>query len=262
MSRASEERRTEASATTKLFVGRGRELARIDAALDEAAAGRGQLLMLAGEPGIGKTSLADRATAAAAERSFQTGWARCWEAGGAPAYWPWLDLLAELTRLVDDGALHRALGDGAALLAELVPEVRARVAIGSEAVPPGDEGRFRLWRAVAALLREASAARPMFIVLDDLHAADHSSLGLLHFVAHQLRRTRVTLLATYRDVEARLDVATDELLARIRHEGTTLALGPLERDAAITLVRERQPALGEDAEARILDRTQGNPLVL
>ncbi|MES1206720.1 MAG: AAA family ATPase [Pseudomonadota bacterium] len=258
----SEERRSEAAATAKLFVGRERELAGIEAALDDAAAGRGQLLMLAGEPGIGKTSLADRATAAAAARGFHAGWARCWEAGGAPAYWPWLDLLGELARLLDDAALAQALGDGAVMLAALVPELRARVALAAEAIPPAEEGRFRLWRAAAALLREAAATRPMFIVLDDLHAADHSSLGLLHFVAHQLRRMRVVVLGTYRDVEARLDADTDELLARIRHEGTTLALGPLDRAAAVTLVRHRNPTLDQDAEARILDRTQGNPLFL
>src|SRR3954466_13515165 len=92
------------------FFGRERELAQIGAALDEVAAGRGRLLLLAGEPGIGKTSLADCATAEAASRGFAVLWGRCWEAGGAPAYWPWLEILATLTRRLDDRALQEAPG--------------------------------------------------------------------------------------------------------------------------------------------------------
>ncbi len=90
------------STTDRAFVGRERELAQIDAGLDDATGGRGTLMMLAGEPGIGKTSTADRASAAATERDLTVLWGRCWEAGGAPAYWPWLDIIAELARAVDD----------------------------------------------------------------------------------------------------------------------------------------------------------------
>src|SRR5215510_4788885 len=104
--------------TDRSFVGRERELAQIGAALDGAGAGRGQLVLLAGEPGIGKTSVADRASAAATERGFTVLWGRCWEAGGAPAYWPWMDLLTELGRGLDETTLARVLGDGAALLGE------------------------------------------------------------------------------------------------------------------------------------------------
>ena len=109
------------------FVGRESELGQIAAALDAAAAGRGQLVMLAGEPGIGKTSLADRVAALAGERGFTVLWGRCWEAGGAPAYWPWLDLIGELAGALDEPTLARVLGDGAPLLAAIVPELRARL---------------------------------------------------------------------------------------------------------------------------------------
>src|SRR4029079_5220587 len=99
------------------FVGREREVAQIGAALDGAGAGRGQLVMLAGEPGIGKTSLADRAAALASERGFTVLWGRCWESGGAPAYWPWLDLIAELARALDEATLARVVAHRAAVLA-------------------------------------------------------------------------------------------------------------------------------------------------
>lgn len=245
------------------FVGREREMAQIGAALEGAAAGRGQLLMLAGEPGIGKTSVADRASGAAAERGFTVLWGRCWEAGGAPAYWPWLDIIAALGRTLDAATLVRALGDGATLLGEIVPELGARLPEApASAAPPAEEGRFRLWRAVSALVQEAAKAKPALLVLDDLHAGDQSSLSLLHFLARQIRPMRVLLLASYRDVEARMDAATGELLSRVGREGTTLALPRLDRAAAARLVHERVGPVALDVAARVYDRSQGNPLFL
>ncbi len=251
------------AANPMLFVGRELELARVGAALEGAQAGRGHLILLAGEPGIGKTTLADRAAALAAQRGFTVLWGRCWESGGAPAYWPWLDVITELARLLDDAALARAVGDGAPLLAEVVPELRARLpgATGGPG-PNADEGRFRLWRAVSALVQEAARARPVFIALEDLHAADPSSLSLLHFVARQLRPMRVLLLGSYRDVEARMDPAAGELLFRIGREGTTLALPRLDRAASALFVQSRVGQVAADVEARVFDRSQGNPLFL
>jgi len=246
-----------------LYVGRERELGQITTALDGAAAGRGQLIMLIGEPGIGKTSLADRAADGAARSGFTVLWGRCWEAGGAPAYWPWMDLLAELVRALDDAALLRALGAGAPLLGELVPDVRARLGdAATGAAPPADEGRFRLWRAVSALVHEAAKAKPMCIVLEDLHACDQSSLSLLYFLARQLRPMRALVIGTYRDVEARMDAGTSDLLSRIGREASPLVLQRLQRDAAARLVKARIGTVDSRVEARLLDGAQGNPLFL
>jgi hypothetical protein len=247
-----------------ILVGREAQLAQIESALDDAAAGRGRLVLLAGEPGIGKTSLADAATTAAAARGFETLWGRCWEAGGAPAYWPWLDVLGALARLVEDAALAAALGDGAAALGELLPEVAARLPKSTAATPPGDEARFRLWRGVTGLVRVATRAPRggLAVVLDDLHAADRSSLLLLHFLARELRSLRVLLVCTYRDAEARADAETGELLARVGREGTMLALPRLDREAAATFVRRRAGDVEPRALDQILERTQGNPLFL
>jgi len=245
------------------LVGRERELGEATGALEGAASGRGRLLMLVGEPGIGKTSLADSIATMAASRGFKVLWGRCWESGGAPAYWPWLDLLSELTSMLDDGALRQALGDGASLFGELVPEVRSRVpGLGGEAAPPPDEGRFRLWRATSALLNQVAKLQPLALVLDDLHAADRSSLALLHFVARQLRPMRIVLLGSYRDVEARMDAEASELLSRICREGSTLPMARLDRGAAARFVRGRAGDVEADVEARILDSAQGNPLFL
>ena len=127
--------------------------------------------MLIGEPGIGKTSLADRAAERAARRGFSVLWGRCWEAGGAPAYWPWLDLLAELVRAAGRRSAGARAGRRRAAAGALVPDVPARMGdAATGAAPPAEEGRFRLWRAVSALVHEAAKAKPVCIVLEDLHA--------------------------------------------------------------------------------------------
>jgi tetratricopeptide (TPR) repeat protein len=246
------------------LVGRARELAIIAQALADAEAGRGRLVLLAGEPGIGKTSLADAATEMAAERRFRVHWGRCWESGGAPAYFPWQSVLSALCASLDEPALAEVLGDGAAVLAELVPELRRRLPPPSTgAQPPAEEARFRVFRAIVALAREVSRrSEPgLVLVLDDLHAADRSSLALLHFVARELRGSKLLVLGTYRDAEARADAELGELVSRIGREGTLLALSRLSEDDAQTLVTAHAGLSTRDS-GRILARAQGNPLFL
>src|SRR5205823_4209265 len=132
------------------------------------------------------------------------------------------------------------------------------------APPPPDEARFRLWRAVVSLVRRAAAPGGLVLIFDDLHSADRSSLLLLYALARERRSLGVLLLATCRDVEARLDAEASELIfSRIAREGTTLTLSRLDRAAATELLRGRHPgALGTELETRIFDSAQGNPLFL
>src|SRR5919201_902741 len=105
------------------FVGRERELAELSAGLDDALAGRGRLFLLVGEPGIGKSRLADEFASRAKQRGANVLWGRCWEAGGASAYWPWVQALRSLVRAKDPEALRMLLGDRAPDLAQLLPEL-------------------------------------------------------------------------------------------------------------------------------------------
>ncbi len=113
-------------------------------------------------------------------------------------------------------------------------------------------------------MRRAAAPEGLVLVFDDLHSADRSSLLLLYALARELRSLRVLLLATCRDVEARLDAEASELVfSRIAREGTTLTLPRLDRGAAADLLRGRHAgALAAELEARIFESTQGNPLFL
>src|SRR5688500_5395194 len=103
----------------RAFVGRDRELADLVAGLEDAVAGRLRLLLIAGEPGIGKTLLAQHLADHAAKRGARVLWVRCWEAGGAPPFWPWTQMLQVLAADVDDQTMAAWLGAGAAQVAQL-----------------------------------------------------------------------------------------------------------------------------------------------
>ena len=137
-----------------VFVGRERELAELVDGLDAAANGRGSLFLLAGEPGIGKSRLADELASLARDRGFLVLWGRCWEAGGAPAYWPWVQGIRTYLRETDPGVLRGQLGAGAADIAQLIPDVRELLPELPEAAASDPEGaRFRLFDRTASFLR-------------------------------------------------------------------------------------------------------------
>ena len=183
-------------ATAGMLVGRERHLVELWAALDEAVAGRGGLLLLAGEAGVGKTRLAEELAAEAASRGGLVVWGRGWEGAGAPAFWPWVQVL----RACVGGT---PAGPRAGEIASLVPELAAVPDRGPAAglSPDPEQVRFRLFDGVTRYLLAAAADRPLLVVLDDLHWADASSLQLLAFLAGELARDRLLVVGTYRERE-------------------------------------------------------------
>jgi hypothetical protein len=230
----------------RLF-GRSAELARLRDAFATLRLGRGQLVLLEGEPGIGKTRLAEEFCALARDGGAVVAWGAAWDGGGAPSYWPWTQLLRGLRALLPEPseALRRDLGplwEG-----------------GAEA--EGDDveaAHFRRCDALRALLATAAARTPLVLVLDDLHAADRATLQGLHFVARALRSLPLMIVGTHRDGDARLRPDVTALLERVAREGVTLSLGRLERGAVQELVGEQGARTAELAEL-VYEASGGNP---
>ena len=191
-------------------------------------------MLVGGEPGIGKSRLAEEFSMRADERGAQVLAGRCWEAGGAPAYWPWVQSLRAYAREREPALLRAELASGAADVAQLVPEVRELYP--SLAEPPAqapDGARFRLFDSVATFLRNAARARPLVLVLDDLHAADDPSLLLLEFLAGELDGSHVMILGAYRDTETGAGHPLSATLAEVARGRSTrrLVLGGLSEAA-------------------------------
>ncbi|MGO9753212.1 MAG: BTAD domain-containing putative transcriptional regulator [Solirubrobacteraceae bacterium] len=246
------------------FVGRERELAEVLGGLEGALARRPSLFLLAGEPGIGKSRLADEVTSVAIGRGARVLWGRCWEAGGAPAYWPWAQALRAYIRDGEKQQVRRELGPGATDVAQMLPELHELF----PDLPPlpsvdSDGARFRLFDSTASFLRAVSEAQPLVLVIDDLHAADAPSLLLLRFLARELGEARIVLLVAYRDTEAGPDDALSVTVAELRREpiARLVRLGGLALPAVascIELIVGASPS--EGLAVAVHGETEGNPL--
>ncbi|MGH7820251.1 MAG: AAA family ATPase [Candidatus Binatia bacterium] len=251
--------------SNRAFVGRDREVAELEAGLDDAVEARGRLFLVSGEPGIGKTRLADELGRIASRRGALVLWGRCWEGGGAPTNWAWVQILRSLARALPGDALTAALGECGAYVARLIPELRRslpELPESADAHSPLDSesDRFRLFDAVTTFLRNACAARPLVLVVDDLHAADVPSLLLLRFVCRELRGMPMLLICTYRTAEARSTPEVSEVIAAHTLEGSALSLGGVGRSEVGQLITASVPQARADVIDAVHRVTEGNPL--
>ncbi len=229
------------------FVGRARELDRYRTLLAATIAGRRQLLLLSGEPGIGKTRCADAFAHIAEEYGALALWGRCHEEAGAPPYWPWVQILREYIQSSSESELRLMPAAQARDIAAIVPGLEG-LAGRTDARPSpdpvtSDHLRFRTFDAIAQFLASAAERVPLVLILDNLHWADAPSLSLLEFLSQELARSRVLIIGTYRDVE-------------VSRKGPLLAtLGDLSREAGVE--RVRLTGLPESSIAELADRVLG-----
>jgi hypothetical protein len=238
------------------FVGRSRELAVLSADWRRAAAGDARLALISGEPGIGKTELARVLARTARDDGALVLWSSAWEEGGAPPYWPWVRVLRSYGRQAGAEALAEVAGPQAAVLGQLLPELRpAREPAGAVQAGSGPEARLMLFEAVCTVLDQASRITPLAVIIDDLHAAGRPSALLLRFAA-SARLSRVLLLATYRTAEAALDPDVSDVIAALESASPPLVLAGLSAEEIGLML----PGAGAGVLAAVQRRGEGNPL--
>lgn len=248
------------------FVGRDHEVGVLRTALAAALAGRGGAVLIAGEPGIGKTRLATLVADEAAARGVAVWSARCWEDGTAPAFWPWNAALRRWAEHAGDERVRDAAGPFAAELAHVFAVLRDRMPeLPLAAEWDSDQARFRLFDGVSRFL--AALARPagLVIVLDDVQWADGPSLKLLEFLAADLTHARLLVIATYRDTEVQRGDRFFATLSSLVRESSTqrLALGGLAAPDCVRYVGLAGVG-GDDAAlgTQLHRETNGNPFFL
>lgn len=247
------------------FVGRRFEIEDLQAAYADAMAGSGQVMLLAGEPGIGKTRTAIEFASRVGDSDTSVVWGRCQEEVGAPPYWPWTQILSSVIAAQGVAELKAALGTGASDIADVLPDIRSRFP-DIERPPVSNDpagARFRLFSSIARLLIETSQHKVNVVVLDDLHWADAPSLHLLEFVAQAMVSSRLLIVGTYRETElSRRHRLTDTLgaLARLAHVRRRHMAGLEGQDVLqfmTTTIGFAPPAWLASA---VHEQTDGNPL--
>ncbi|MBM2615954.1 AAA family ATPase [Actinoplanes sp. LDG1-06] len=213
------------------LVGRHAEQARLRAALAEVTRGNGAVVALEGEAGIGKTRLAEAAAAMAGAQGWRSAWSRCADDDGVPALWPWLQILERL-----DGRPLHATGDG--------------------------DPTFALFQELRARLTAAATATPVLVVLDDVQAADATSLALLALLTRHLDGVRLLVVLTVRTIGEELGAEVVDCLAALAREprAQRLQLTGLTPADVRELIAPRAGAADVDDLARVVhERTDGNP---
>ena len=233
------------------------------AGLEDSLSGRGRLMMLVGEPGIGKTRTSEEFATYARLRNVQVLWGRCYEGEGAPAYWPWVQIIRSYVHDKEPKELASEMGPGAADIAQVVSEVKERLP-GLPAPPQlePDQARFRLFDSITTFLKNASKGAPLMVVLDDMHWADKPSLLLLQFLAKELRGSRLLVLGTYRDVELRRQHPLAQTLGELNRENLSqrvLLRGLTEHDVRRFVEVTAGTTPSEALVQAVYRETEGNP---
>jgi tetratricopeptide (TPR) repeat protein len=248
----------------RVFVGREPELKQLQSAFDGAISGQGALMMVTGEPGIGKTALCEQLATYVTLRGGRTLVGHCYEAGSLSLpYLAFVEALRSYVLSRETKDLKDELGSGAADIARIISEIRERLKIKLRTQKDPEEERYRLLQGVSEFLSNAASVQPMLVVLEDLHDADKGTLEMLTHISRNLAGTRLLIVGTYRDVEVDRSHPLSATLAELRRVSTygrvlLRGLNPDEvRRMMESITRESVPWGLAEAVHR---QTEGNPL--
>jgi class 3 adenylate cyclase/tetratricopeptide (TPR) repeat protein len=248
------------------FVGRGEEIARLEARLEQIRAGRGSLAMVVGEPGIGKTRMLEEFSARARECGTRVLWGRCYEGEGASPFGPFAEAVEEYAKALPPEELAKDLGPYGPALSVFSPVLRTRLPDLPTPVPlQPDEERWRLLDAVTQFLLAAAQRAPILLVIDDLHWADAGTVAMLRHVARFAPRGRILLVGAYRDVELDRQHPLADALGALRRETEyerIVLRGLGEREVSQLLQAIAAQEVPEALVHALYAETDGNPFFL
>jgi tetratricopeptide (TPR) repeat protein/KaiC/GvpD/RAD55 family RecA-like ATPase len=249
------------------LIDRVEEMAVLKEAADQALNDQGRIVILRGEPGIGKTRLTQELRAYARSKGMHILFGRCptlFRMNGVPPYMLWKEVIRDYLQLCTPEQLHTVVGYYPGEIAKLVPEIKRKLITFSESPPLSpDMERDRLFEAVSQFITNISKTTPLVMVLDDLQWADPSSLLLLHYLSRGIYRENLLLVGAYRDSEVEDRHPLTPLLSELNRVRLLKAiqLRRLSRDDVAQLIRQ---ILGKndvptDFCDRIYEKTGGNP---
>ncbi len=246
------------------MVGRQVELNQLRELWQRAQQGQGHLALISGEPGVGKTRLANEMLVLARLKGAVVLQGGCYEYEAATPYLPFVEAIRQWVHVQSRDVLAERLYSTAAELAKLAPEIEARLGPLSPNPPlPPNEERLRLFDHVTRFFQRLAAGRGLLLFLDDLHWADQGTLALLHYLLRALRQDRVLILACYREVEldrthplatALVEWYRERLASRL-----PLARLSLDETAAMLAVLFGQISIMTEMAEPIYRETEGNP---
>lgn len=247
------------------YVGRDGALELLEASVHDGLQGRGRLLLLIGEPGIGKTRTLREIARRALETGAQTWFGRCIEDEGAPAFWPWTQILRDAEKDRGSRRLIATMGKSAADIAQGIPELREWLP-DQPASPSIDQAsaRFRFFDALTLFLRRAAQEHPVVLLFDDLQRADQPSLRLLSFVARHLDRSNLVIVGSLRPIASQAPGMREALTSFV--EQAPVSSIELQGLSPEDVARYVELCIGQRAPQSAVDRmhrlTGGNPLFL
>ncbi len=248
----------------QVFVGRENELSQLKAAFDNALSGEGSLMMVVGEPGIGKTAITEQLATYVTMRGGMTLVGHCYEEGSLSL--PYLAFVEAMRTYVlnrEENDLRKDMGSGASEVARVVSEVRDKLDVTPREASNPDEDRYRLFQAVTDFLSNAAFVQPLLIVLEDLHDSDKGTLDLLTHIARHITNSRLLIVGTYRDVEVDRTHPLSSALAELRRASAfgLLRLRGLTSDEVQRMLKN---IAGRDIAWSLAEtvhrQTEGNPL--